>query len=369
MLRKTLASMLAALLVVAGSSTALAATAISAGPGTSPAPALPAAPRTDTAPKQGPLTLSGTLEYVTSISAPHYEVNGYVLIFPEQAALDSLAGQQVIVTGTPVTGPSIYMRKSITVESILETAAYTPALPPATPAIPPVTSPTLPPVENVQTPAPEPMPLWGSPYYILFGQLEADGDTHVLVQETRAGFARLLLRSTDVDLTALVGERVGLIVSRDPGIEGSRCYNVIAAVALNGDLGSQLHLGPIYLAPQRPITLVLRNQELALDQAPIVGNGRTLIPLRAIGEALGAQVDWDQATRTATVTLGAREVKVTVGSNQVTVSEPGRAEEIIYSDIAPVIAGGRTLVPVRVFAESLGLKVGWDEATHTVTLN
>lgn len=410
MLRKTLASMLAALLVVGGASTAIAAPSHTAGPGTAPSsgptssiapgPSLPAVPSPTEAVKDlkpGSMTLSGRLEYVTSLSSPHYEVNGYVLIFQELSTLESLAGQQVIVTGTPITEPSIYMRKSIAVESILEAAAYippvaapglppapaTPAIPPATapevppapapapatPVVPPAPSPEQPPIGSSPVPDFDPMPLWGSPYYILFGQIEADDTAHVLIHETRNGPARLSLRSTNVDLAALAGQRVGLIASRDPGIEGSRRYCVIASVVLTGDLSSQLHLGPIYLAPQNPITIMLRDQALTLDQSPIVGNGRTLVPLRAIGEALGAQVDWNPATHTATVALGARKVKVTVGSNRVVIAESGAPERVIYSDIAPVIAGGRTLVPVRVISESLGLKVGWNEATHTVTLN
>lgn len=400
MLRKTLTSMLAALLVVGGTSSAIAAPVHSAGPGTAPSagstgsiPALPEGPSPTEGIKDlkpGSLTLSGRLEYVTNVSAPHYEVNGYVLIFQEVTSLDHLEGQHVIVTGTPVTGPSIYMRKSLSVESILEATANvspiaapglppvttpaippvtSPADPPATPANPPAPSPELLPTENSQLPAFDPMPLWGTPYYILFGQIEADEAAHVLIHETQSGPVRLTLRSTAVDLEALAGQRVGLIASRDPGIEGSLRFHVVAAVVLTGDLGSQLHLGPIYTAPQKLITIVLHGRELTLDQAPIVGNGRTLVPLRAIGEALGARVEWNPASQTATVALGAREVKVTIGSNRVVISEPGQIDKVLYSDIAPIIASGRTLVPVRIISESLGLKVGWNEATHTVTLN
>ncbi|HYF77552.1 MAG TPA: copper amine oxidase N-terminal domain-containing protein [Symbiobacteriaceae bacterium] len=399
MLRKTLTSMLAALLVVGGTGTAIAAPLHPAGPGTAPSAGLaapapgPAEPGKDL--KPGAITLSGRLECVTSLSSPHYEVNGYVLIFQEAVTLDNLAGQHVIVTGTPVTGPSIYMRKSLAVASIVEASTYTPpvaapglppapatpALPPATapevppapapatPAMPPSTAPELPPVNSSEVPAFDPVPLWGSPYYILFGQIEATDTDHVLIHETRSGLVRLSLRSNSVDLASLAGQRVGLIASRDPGIEGSRRYCVIDAVILTGDLGKQLHLGPIYSAPQNPITIMLRDRKLTLDQAPIVGNGRTLVPLRAIGEALGARVDWNPATQTATVALGGREVKVTVGSNRVLIAEPDATQKIIYSDIAPVIAGGRTLVPVRVISEGLGLQVGWNEATHTVTLD
>lgn len=362
MLRKTLSLMLAALLVFAFAGGAVAA------PGAS-----------------GTITVSGRLEYVTNLSAPHYEVAGYVLITQDQLMLQSSTGQEVVVVGTPVTEPSIYMRKAIAVQSLITQSAYIPpskgddgtvSLPvirepqPAPAPADPVTVPVMPPADT-GTPVtmPEPLPLWGSPYYILFGTIEAGDGTHLLAQETPTGQFRVTLRSTAVDLSALVGQRVGLVASRDPAIPGVISYNVIAAVVLTGDLSSKLAVGPIYMVPERPITIMLNGKEVAMDQRPILGNGRTLVPLRAIGEALGARVTWNQADQTATVALGDREVKVTVGSNRVVIHDPIRGDVVIYCDIAPVVAGGRTLVPVRVISESLGLKVGWNDATRTVTLN
>lgn len=357
MLRKTLSLMLAALLVLAF------AGGVAAAPGAS-----------------GTITVSGKLEYVTNLSAPHYEVAGYVLITQDQLMLQSSTGQQVVVVGTPVTEPTIYMRKAIAVQSLVTNSAYIPpkdedqvSLPvirepePAPAPADPVKTPALPPAAPVTMP--EVLPLWGSPYYILFGQIEAADGVHLLTQETPTGLFRVTLRSTAVDLSALVGQRVGLVAARDPGIEGAIRYNVIAAVVLTGDLSSKLAFGPIYSLPERPITILLNGKEVTMDQRPILGNGRTLVPLRAIGEALGARVTWNQADQTATVALGDREVKVTVGSNRVVLHDPARGDVVIYCDIAPVVAGGRTLVPVRVISESLGLSVGWNDATRTVTLN
>ncbi|HYF93186.1 MAG TPA: copper amine oxidase N-terminal domain-containing protein [Symbiobacteriaceae bacterium] len=273
MLRAFLTVMLAALLVFTGAGGAIA----------SPAPG------------GGVITLSGRLEYVTSVSAPHYEVG--------RAAV------------------------------------------------------------------PEPIHLYGSPYYVLFGQIEAGDRSHRLVQDTPAGPVPVLIHSAAVDLSALTGQRVGLVASRDPSIPETPSYDVIAAVAVTEDVSALLRMGPIYTVPDWPISVMMGGKEVAMDQPPILGNGRTLVPLRAIGEALGASVSWDEATKTATLALGAREVKVTVGTNRVSIRETGWPENVIYCDVAPVVAGGRTLVPVRVVSESLGLKVGWDEATHTVTLN
>lgn len=367
MLRVYLSVMLAALLVLAGAGTA------AAGPVPSPG--------------SGLLTVSGRLEYVTNLSAPHYEVAGYVLHFHDQVMMASLSGQTVVVVGTPANEPSIYMRKGIAVESLIATAEYTPpskpddgkvTLPiikePAAPTPPPTAAapeavPANPPVDGATAPVPDPVQLFGTPYYILFGVVEARDGAYLLAQDTVAGPVRIPIRSNGVDLTALTGQRVGLIAARDPGIPGTYRYEVLAAVVLTEDVSAKLKLGSIYSTPERPITIRLNGQEVTMDQRPILGNGRTLVPLRAIGEALGARVAWDPASQTATVALGAREVRVNVGSNRVVVAEPGVPDMVIYCDIAPVIAGGRTMVPVRVISESLGLKVGWDDATRTVTLN
>jgi hypothetical protein len=148
-------------------------------------------------------------------------------------------------------------------------------------------------------------------------------------------------------------------------------YQVTAAIVLTADLGAQLQSGanPIYTAPANPISVKLGGVPIVMDQHPILGNSRTLVPLRAITEALGATVTWDAATGTATVALGDREVVVTLGSSRIVIRQAGLADQVVVCDTAPVLAGSRTLIPVRALAEALGLKVSYDGASHTVTLD
>jgi hypothetical protein len=80
-------------------------------------------------------------------------------------------------------------------------------------------------------------------------------------------------------------------------------------------------------------------------------------------------VTWDAATDTATVTLGDRQVVVTLGSSRIVIRQSGQADQVIVGDTAPVMAGSRTLVPVRALAEALGLKVSFDGSSHTVILD
>ncbi|WP_334110778.1 DJ-1/PfpI/YhbO family deglycase/protease [Thermodesulfitimonas autotrophica] len=105
------------------------------------------------------------------------------------------------------------------------------------------------------------------------------------------------------------------------------------------------------------------SKQLAFDVPPLIEQGRTLIPLRGVFEAFGAQVRWDGATRTVTATKGQTTVKLTVGARTAYVN--GSA---VTLDVPAKIVNGRTLVPLRFVSESLGCRVAWDAKTQTVTI-
>ena len=88
------------------------------------------------------------------------------------------------------------------------------------------------------------------------------------------------------------------------------------------------------------------------DAAPYVANDRTYVPFRALGEALGAEVVWDNDARTVTYTLGKTEVVMTIGEKTYTVNGEEKT-----MDVAPEITNDRTYVPVRFVGEALGFKV------------
>jgi branched-chain amino acid transport system substrate-binding protein len=103
---------------------------------------------------------------------------------------------------------------------------------------------------------------------------------------------------------------------------------------------------------------------VVLDQPPVIESDRTLVPVRFIGEALGAKIGWDPVKRTVSYVLGTKSVVLTIGSTTVTVN--GVKSSI---DVAPKILGaGRTVVPVRFVSEVLGAKVDWNSSTRVVTV-
>lgn len=101
----------------------------------------------------------------------------------------------------------------------------------------------------------------------------------------------------------------------------------------------------------------------AYGQNPEIVNSRTMVPLRSIFEAMGAQVQWDGATQTVTATRGSDKIVMTVGQNGYTVG--GAAKTM---DTPPMILNERTMVPVRVVAESFGADVTWHAASATVII-
>nr|WP_269438207.1 copper amine oxidase N-terminal domain-containing protein [Phosphitispora fastidiosa] len=88
---------------------------------------------------------------------------------------------------------------------------------------------------------------------------------------------------------------------------------------------------------------------------PIVKDGRTLVPMRAIFNKLGATVNWEEATQTVTAHTYYADVTLQIGSKTAQVN--GRD---VTLDIAPQIVDGSTLVPLRFISESLGATVRWN---------
>lgn len=112
------------------------------------------------------------------------------------------------------------------------------------------------------------------------------------------------------------------------------------------------------------LTIHIDGAYLPCDVEPVIIEGRTLMPLRAAGEALGASADWNNDTRTAILTKGTKEVRFTIGSSTYYVN--GIAQS---TDVAPQIVKDRTMIPLRVFAETLDTDVTWNQAMYDVAID
>ncbi len=115
------------------------------------------------------------------------------------------------------------------------------------------------------------------------------------------------------------------------------------------------------------VTVLLDGKTLDFDVPPVIEEGRTLVPLRAIFEALGAEVTWNPETRQVTAQKEDITVELTVGSEKAYWKGP-KDGHMVSLYIPPRIMGNRVLVPLRFVSETLGDRVDWDEATRTVRI-
>ncbi|MCL6450041.1 MAG: N-acetylmuramoyl-L-alanine amidase family protein [Acetobacteraceae bacterium] len=113
-----------------------------------------------------------------------------------------------------------------------------------------------------------------------------------------------------------------------------------------------------------PIRLVVNGRELSPDTPPLLVEGRVLVPVRLISEALGAQVAWVAAEGRVELSLGDRSVLLTVGRDRAMVNGVE-----VPLDVPARVVGGRTLVPLRFLGESLGAQVRWEAETRTVRVD
>lgn len=101
-----------------------------------------------------------------------------------------------------------------------------------------------------------------------------------------------------------------------------------------------------------------------LDVAPVLLQGTTYLPLRFISEAMGAQVGWDPATKRVSVLRGDKLMEMWLGQTDFLLTGVRKQAEV-----APITRSGRTLVPVRLVSEQLGLKVDWDPKLGRITVS
>ncbi|MFZ2414171.1 MAG: stalk domain-containing protein, partial [Candidatus Cryosericum sp.] len=112
----------------------------------------------------------------------------------------------------------------------------------------------------------------------------------------------------------------------------------------------------------------VNDSPMTLDSRPIIKNGRTLVPIRAIIEALGGTVDWDGTARKATVDLGSTSLELWIGKNTATVNGTDTPIDSTNAKVFLEIINSRTMLPLRFVTENLGATVSWEQSTQTITI-
>ena len=107
-----------------------------------------------------------------------------------------------------------------------------------------------------------------------------------------------------------------------------------------------------------------KNRDVKFDTPPVIKEGRTLIPVRAITEAMGATVTWNSEEKLVTIVKDDKTIVFDLLNNITYVNDVE-----VAIDVPAGVMNNRTMVPLRFIAENLGLKVVWDEDTQTIEVD
>lgn len=118
---------------------------------------------------------------------------------------------------------------------------------------------------------------------------------------------------------------------------------------------------PVYA---QGISVYVFGENLPFTNSPIVSEGRTLVPLREICNAMGADVVWDAKTKSILLSKDGITNTLFINKKIANKQENGQTQTITL-DIAPVIVNNVTYVPLRYISESFNIKVSWNQATQT----
>ena len=143
------------------------------------------------------------------------------------------------------------------------------------------------------------------------------------------------------------------VKDKTTGKEFQTSVAVIAKVTLKLQIGNALAF--------------LNDKEYRLDAPPYIKNARTMVPMRFIGESLGASVSWQAETKSVIYVLDSIQIQLTIGNTNAVLIQ-GEKKQTIKLDAAPEIVNSRTFIPLRFVSENLGAEVQWDAATKKITV-
>ncbi len=136
----------------------------------------------------------------------------------------------------------------------------------------------------------------------------------------------------------------------------------MTVLALIGVACGILHAGAKVVVKEI-ITVTVDKATVRTDVPPINVKGHTLVPVRGIFNAFGADIDWFPAEKRVYVREDSQVIWLRIGDAQAKVNDA-----MVPMDVPAMIYHGRTMVPLRFIAESLGANVNWNPDTQTITI-
>lgn len=113
------------------------------------------------------------------------------------------------------------------------------------------------------------------------------------------------------------------------------------------------------------ITVKIDGEVLDCGKAqPVIVDGRTLVPLRPIFEALDVELNWNNTTKTIVGSKGTSNIKLVIGSTEASLN--GQSLKL---DVPAQIIDGYTMVPLRFISDCLGCEINWSQQTKTASIS
>lgn len=125
---------------------------------------------------------------------------------------------------------------------------------------------------------------------------------------------------------------------------------------------------PSDMPQNNQVKVALGNEWLIMDTEPELVDGRTMVPVTALSEELGYEVEFLESSQTVTLTKDSITLQLEIGKSIISKSIVGSETLEIDIDVVPFISNARTYVPLRFISEELGLDVQWNEENRTVIL-
>ncbi|MNP02922.1 hypothetical protein D3C76_947880 [compost metagenome] len=110
-------------------------------------------------------------------------------------------------------------------------------------------------------------------------------------------------------------------------------------------------------------SMTVNGNKIAMDVAPMVKDNSTYVPIRYVIDAFGGSANWDAANQRITVIRGGKLLDLTVNKKEFILNGKRYSAEV-----APIATQSRTLVPLRLVSEQLGLTVNWDSQAKIITI-
>lgn len=125
----------------------------------------------------------------------------------------------------------------------------------------------------------------------------------------------------------------------------------------------------VQVSAEETANVAVNGVMVKFDQPPVVIDGRTLVPIRAVAEQMNAGVRWEEESQTAGIIYNNTGVVLQVGNSNMVVQNLSTGEtRAVRLEVPPQKYNDRTLMPIRALVEEFGCNVGWDNTSSTVII-